>query len=273
MRQRSNKNIRFSLRETLFPAAVPVALRILAVISAVVLLTAGTLYAVGYFSSDAPGEAPASAPMATPSYEVPSAVPSADNDGTQAQAPSADAPETLPNLAGLTIRINGSVYVSGDTLSISPGASVTLELLADGEPVDADAVTWKSFDETILKLDGGTATALSSGETQCRATYSANNRSISINIIVEPSDSGVTTAPAVSPAHSAAPTASTPPAATDEPSEPSASPSPTRTPGMALEPVEPPVPETPVPDTPEPETPEPELPVEPAPTVSASPAP
>lgn len=267
MRQRSNRNNRFSLWEMLFPAAVPVALRILAVISAVVLLTAGVLFAVGYFNSGAHGEPAVAAPAATPDYNAPSSAPAAGNDDGQSPEPPAETPAAEPDLAGLTIRANGSVYLSGDTLSMYPGSSVTLELLADGEPVDADAVTWKSFDETILKLDSGTACALSAGETQCRATYSANNRSISVNIVVEPQSSVVTARPAASPAHTT-PTATAVPAPTEAPGEPSASPAPTRTPEMALEPVDPPAPATPTPEAPEPGTPTP-----PSPTVPATPAP
>ena len=228
MVQQNNGKKRSALSDAVFPSTVPLAMRILSVIAAAVLLTAGALFASGYFSEENEPEDLTYSPLptVTDGAELPE----------ESTLPQTDAPvltdipssPSEPDPAGLTLcGGSGTIYSGGEAIVLHVGDSASLELLAGGEPVSAEAITWKSFDEAVVSVDGGTLTALSVGETQCRATYSSNNRSISITVTVKETETA--------PPASSAPKPSGPPAST-------------ATPAPTITPVEPPAPtETPTP--------------------------
>ena len=240
MVQQNNGKKRSALLEAIFPSTVPFAMRILSVIAAAVLLTTGALFASGYFSEESEPEDLTYSPLPTATDE-----PELPEEST---LPQTDAPvltdipssPSEPDPAGLTLRGgSGTIYSGGEAIVLHVGDSASLELLADGAPVSTEAITWKSFDETVVSVDGGTLTALSSGETQCRATYSSNNRSISITVTVKETE----TAP---PAVGSAPKPSGPPASTPAPTPtvtpvepPAPTETPTPTPGKLLTPTNP----------------------------------
>lgn len=191
MDQQNNGKKMCALSEAIFPSTVPLVLRIMSVIAAVVLLTAGALFATGYFSE----ESEPAGTLASPSPAVDrEEQESAEVDVFPQTDIPAGSPETDP--AGLTLRGgSGAIYNPGDSIILYVGEAASLELLADGEPADAGAITWKSFDEAVVSIDSGTLTALSAGEAQCRATYSLNNRSISVSIIVKEAEAITETVP------------------------------------------------------------------------------
>ncbi len=173
---------RHALADTVFPPFVPISMRILSIIAVVVLLTAGVLFISGYFTAENGQKSASVSP--TPFYDTVSpADPEEDTDLPQTDISSAP---LVADLAGLSLRGgSGTIYAAGDSIVLHVGEAAKIELLADGEPADTESITWKSFDESVFLIDSGTLTAMSAGEAQCRATYSVNNQSISITIIVK----------------------------------------------------------------------------------------
>lgn len=228
-----------SLAELIFPPAAPAVMRILSVVAAAVLIAGGILLACGYFSDDVqePGATVTHSTAQTPTATV-------SPQEAESASPSAR-PEIIP--AGLSFRGgSGNIYYSDDAIVLHPGDTAFLELLADGDPVDREQTTWKSFDESVFTVTDGEISAISAGEAQCRATYSANNQSISITVTVNepvgadgngsvspgtvfPSDQDT---PASAPSQNQAPVTTAPPQA--EPTE-----TPVQTSNITLTPVEP----------------------------------
>lgn len=241
MAHRNTDRKKSALAELLFPSAAPAVMQILSVAAAAVLITGGVLLASGYFSGD--DVANPEAAVTQSAAQAPETTPHPQDMET---AEPTVRPEIIP--AGLSLRGgSGNVYYTDDAIVLHVGDTAFLELLADGEPADETQITWKSFDESVFTVTGGVLSAISSGEAQCRATYSANNQSISITVTVKelqaddvnPDESAGTTpssyqdTPASVPAQSQQPLPTTP--AQEEPSA-----LPAQTPNIALTPVEPP---------------------------------
>lgn len=249
--KRKNRDSR-RLKHMLFPSFAPLPMKIMAVLAILVLLSAGILFAVGYFDGAA-GSVEDAAESSVPSPVVDSDIQTAEPVSDRQDAPiTADNESPEPTdeqiiedeVEAVELHLetdDGTTYFDDDNLIIYVGSSLEIGVFVNGEAASDAEITWKSFDEAVLTAENGVLTAVSAGKTKLRATYSGSNQSISLNVTVV--SSSVTAAPAgaVSPAATAKPT-STPEAPSEIPTEiPGNEPSipPTETTPELISPVEP----------------------------------